>query len=72
MWGNLEWQHKFKVAEVHHLLRVYSDHDHIMVKLIRDFPSFRIKWSFKFQATWLQHLGFSEFLLEIGRNIKMD
>lgn len=62
---SITWRHKFPEAFIRHLPRVKSDHCPLIISLdsvqcLR--PEFKL---FRFQAMWMLHNGFKDFLSEI-------
>ncbi|CAL9001792.1 unnamed protein product [Prunus brigantina] len=59
---NIDWRFLFSEAHLSHLPRVNSDHCPIMVKFFSNHLPATKSMPFRFQAMWLSHPSFSEFL----------
>ncbi|KAI5351228.1 hypothetical protein L3X38_004119 [Prunus dulcis] len=59
---NIDWRFLFSEAHLSHLPRVNSDHCPIMVKFFSNHLPATDSMPFRFQAMWLSHPSFSEFL----------
>ncbi|CAL2238143.1 unnamed protein product [Prunus armeniaca] len=59
---NIDWRFLFSEAHLSHLPRVNSDHCPIMVKLFSNHLPAKKSMPFRFQAMWLSHPSFFEFL----------
>ncbi|CAL8115937.1 unnamed protein product [Prunus armeniaca] len=59
---NIDWRFLFSEAHLSHLPRVNSDHCPIMVKFFSNHLPATESMPFRFQAMWLSHPRFSEFL----------
>ncbi|EOY21875.1 Uncharacterized protein TCM_014026 [Theobroma cacao] len=64
---NMQWRLAFSDAVVHHLPRVGSDHRPLLIST-RDARVENRTQSFRFQAVWLIHEGFNEFVKQAWDN----
>lgn len=65
---NITWRHKFPEGFVRHLLRVKSDHCPLLISLnFAQYPRSEFK-IFRFQAMWMLHQGFKDFVSAIWNN----
>lgn len=61
-WRNRTWHESFTEASLHHLPRTHSDHNPIMLELSRNYESPTIFRGNRFQANWMEHKDFREFV----------
>lgn len=59
---NGDWRLCFPEAKVIHLPKVRSDHYHVKVKLHPSIGNTRTDPPFRFQAMWMQHEEYAEFV----------
>ncbi|XP_016652264.1 PREDICTED: uncharacterized protein LOC107881841 [Prunus mume] len=65
---NITWRHKFPEGFVRHLPRVKSDHYPLLISLnFAQYPHSEFK-IFRFQAMWMLHQGFKDFVSAIWNN----
>ncbi|CAL2256143.1 unnamed protein product [Prunus armeniaca] len=65
---NITWRHKFLEGFVRHLPRVRSDHCPLLISLnSAQYPHSEFK-IFRFQAMWMLHQGFKDFVSAIWNN----
>ncbi|XP_021823802.1 uncharacterized protein LOC110765062 [Prunus avium] len=61
---NVQWRSLFNEASVKHLPRTKSDHCPIKISLKSSFSSSPIARPFRFEAMWLTHAHFKDFLMQ--------
>lgn len=61
---NMGWRRLFAEAHVKHLSRTKSDHNPIKLCLKSGFASSPANRPFRFEAMWLKHEGFKEFITQ--------
>ncbi|CAL9010471.1 unnamed protein product [Prunus brigantina] len=62
---NMRWRRLFPEANVQHLPRTTSDHNPIKIKLSSHFVASPHLRPFRFEAMWMQHEHFHEFISDV-------
>ncbi|CAL8164027.1 unnamed protein product [Prunus armeniaca] len=62
---NMQWRRLFPEANVQHLPRTTSDHNPIKIKLSSRFVVSPHLRPFRFEAMWMQHEQFNEFISDV-------
>lgn len=66
---NMGWRRLFAEAHVKHLSRTKSDHNPIKLCLKSGFASSPANRPFRFEAMWLKHEGFKEFITQTWQQL---
>ncbi|BFG35444.1 hypothetical protein CerSpe_217180 [Prunus speciosa] len=66
--SNVKWRRLFPDANVRHLPRTKSDHSPIKICLQSCFKANPLKRPFRFEAMWLKHESFDDFITETWDN----
>ncbi|KAL2906409.1 putative ATP-dependent DNA helicase HFM1 [Bienertia sinuspersici] len=69
---NAEWGINFNVAKMKHLPALHSDHYPILISPNGFGPMLAITRPFKFQAAWLNHEQFQDFLCDKWNSYSME